>query len=322
MRSAHFVLRPTPPFRLDLTVWAIRRRPENRLDHWNGETYERVLPVGNRVAFVRVVQVGPAARPELDVAVSGTPPNGSWKPAVISAMERLLGFRLDLRPFYSLAQQHPRLRELANRFRGLKAPRFPTVWEGLVNGITCQQFSLHVGILMLNRLSAARGASFEVPDGVRHAFPRPQDLASTTIHTLRAMGFNGVKSRALIELGQQVSGGYLDLESLENLENREALAGLMALPAVGRWTAEYTLLRGMGRIDLFPGDDVGARNNLQRWMRLRVPLDYDRVSRLLARWKPYAGLIYFHLLLDSLARAGFVQPTIGGREPRLAGRNG
>ena len=41
----------------------------------------------------------------------------------------------------------------------------------------------------------------------------------------------------------------------------------MALRGVGRWTAEYTLLRGMGRIELFPGDDIGARNNLERWMR-------------------------------------------------------
>ena len=31
-------------------------------------------------------------------------------------------------------------------------------------------------------------------------------------------------------------------------------------------------------------------------------LDYDTVKRLVARWHPYAGVVYFHLLLDSLAR--------------------
>jgi hypothetical protein len=44
---------------------------------------------------------------------------------------------------------------LAMRFRGLKPPRFATVFEGLVNGITCQQLSLTVGIIFLNRLGNA-----------------------------------------------------------------------------------------------------------------------------------------------------------------------
>ena len=41
-------------------------------------------------------------------------------------------------------------------------------------------------------------------------------------------------------------------------------------------------------------------------MRLRKPLDYGRVVRVLSKWKPYGGLIYFHLLLDRLARAGIL----------------
>ena len=93
----------------------------------------------------------------------------------------------------------------------------------------------------------------------------------------------------------------MDLEGLTNLENAEALAHLLELRGVGCWTAEYVLLRGLGRTNLFPGDDVGARNNLSRWLHLRKPLDYDRVGHVLRTWRQYAGLIYFHLLLDSLA---------------------
>jgi hypothetical protein len=76
---------------------------------------------------------------------------------------------------------------------------------------------------------------------------------------------------------------------------------------VGRWTAEYVLLRGLGRTNIFPGDDVGARNNLQRWLHLAGPLDYAGVRRTLARWQRFGGLIYFHLLLDRLEEAGYLQ---------------
>jgi DNA-3-methyladenine glycosylase II len=61
----------------------------------------------------------------------------------------LLGLRADLKTFYQLAAEHRRLHELARRYRGLKPPRFRTVWEGLVNGVACRQFSLTVGILLL-----------------------------------------------------------------------------------------------------------------------------------------------------------------------------
>jgi DNA-3-methyladenine glycosylase II len=75
---------------------------------------------------------------------------------------------------------------------------------------------------------------------------------------------------------------------------------------VGRWTGEYVLLRGLGRLHVFPGEDVGARNNLRRWLGLTGALDYDGVRRVLTPWTPYAGLIYFHLLQDRLAEAGYV----------------
>jgi DNA-3-methyladenine glycosylase II len=78
------------------------------------------------------------------------------------------------------------------------------------------------------------------------------------------------------------------------------------LRGVGRWTAEYVLLRGLGRLHVFPGDDVGARNNLQAWLRLASPLDYDGVGRTLNRWRRYGGLIYFHLLLDRISEKGFI----------------
>jgi DNA-3-methyladenine glycosylase II len=59
-----------------------------------------------------------------------------------------------------------------------------------------------------------------------------------------------------------------------------------------------------GPAQVFPGDDVGARNNLRRWLRLRKPLDYAGTQRIAARWQPFAGLVYFHLLLDRLEAAG------------------
>jgi len=55
---------------------------------------------------------------------------------------------------------------------------------------------------------------------------------------------------------------------------------------------------------VFPGDDVGARNRLAKWQHLKQPLDYVAVARLTKRWQPYAGMVYFHMLLEGLSEAG------------------
>jgi len=137
-----FSLNPAPPFRLDLTPWAIRRRPGNDIDLWDGETYQRVLIVQSKPALIHVTQTGSVDAPRLDVTVSGLDEDPHQaKAAIAFGLERLLGLRIDLTAFYKLAANQPRLHELSTRFRGLKPPRFPTVWEGIVNGIACQQLS-------------------------------------------------------------------------------------------------------------------------------------------------------------------------------------
>jgi DNA-3-methyladenine glycosylase II len=195
---------------------------------------------------------------------------------------------------------------LARRFRGLKPPRFLTVFEALVNGIACQQITLTQGIRLLNRLAERCGPSIAVGDAPAPAFPRPEDLAGLEPEALRKLGFSGQKARALIELSGAAAAGRLDLERLASLDDAAAVAELCRLRGVGRWTAEYVLLRGLGRVHLFPGDDVGARNNLQRWLGLSGPLNYEGVRQAVTRWQPYAGLLYFHLLMDRLAEAGYV----------------
>ena len=311
-----FCLEAVAPFRLDLTTWTLRRRPHNLVDHWDGETYRRTLAVWGEPVEVAVVQTGPAKSPRLQVTVHGNPLRPEGKQAVTVALERLLGHRIDLAAFYRLASRDADLGQLVRRFRGMKPPRFPSVFEGVVNGIACQQLSLTLGIHLLNRLAENHGLSMVANGESSSAFPRPEDLTHATPEKLRLLGFSRQKSRAMIELAQIGVAGQTGLEGLRAFPDPDALARLKQLRGVGRWTAEYVLLRCLGRLQVFPGDDVGARNNLQRWLGLEQPLDYAEVGRVLARWQPYQGLVYFHLLLNRLAEAGHVQAgtsTVGSK---------
>lgn len=58
LASARLLLRPAVPFRLDLTVWALRHRPTNEIDRWDGAIYSRVLVVGDQPFLVTLTQQG------------------------------------------------------------------------------------------------------------------------------------------------------------------------------------------------------------------------------------------------------------------------
>ena len=316
MRRDSFVLEPILPFRLDLTVWALRRRPDNVVDRWDGRTYRRVLPLPTGFAEVAVFQSGLPETPQLRVTVGAASLCYEVQQSVTTTLERLLGFRTDVAAFYPLASRDAALGPLAQRFRGMKPPRFATIFESVITAIASQQVTKALSVLLLNRLAVHYGQTVHEGDVAAYAFPQAEDLATLHPAHLRQLGFSRQKGRAMIELARSITEEGLDLEGLAELPDKKAIECLCDLRGVGRWSAEYVLLRGLGRTHVFPGDDVDARKNLQRWLNLVKPLDYAGVHRTVERWRPYGGLVYFHLLLDRLDEAGFLaagtsQPQTG-----------
>jgi DNA-3-methyladenine glycosylase II len=301
MQTVTFSISPSPPFRLDLTATALRRRPINMIDTWNGEIYSRVLVIHDIPVLLQVSQSGAGRSPRLHIKAQAHRIPRDAKAHITQSLEVLLGLRQNMRPFYRLAKADRRLSKLTSRFMGLKPPRFPSVFEAIVNGIACQQLSLHVGLTLLNRLTMRAGVPFASPSGTRHAFPRAQDISELSVRALRQLGFSTNKGIALRQLSKDVVSGQFDSEGLAHLRDEQAMERLLTLRGVGRWTTEYVLLRGLGRTNVFPADDVGARNNLARWLKIERRLDYSSVQQLLAQWRPYSGMIYFYLLIDSLS---------------------
>ncbi|MGI8622137.1 MAG: hypothetical protein ACR2NB_01315 [Solirubrobacteraceae bacterium] len=193
------------PFRLDLTAWALRRRAHNAIDRWDGHAYRRALLLGEEAVGLSVTQSDTRDAPRLAVTLSGVLIDRRAETIARAGLDRLLGLTVDLSAFTTLAAGDALIDQLARRLSGLKPPRFPTVFEALVNGIACQQLSLAVGIHLLNRLTAARGRPVpEDPDGLR-AFPGPADLASVAPGELNRMGFSSAKARTIVDTLQRSS---------------------------------------------------------------------------------------------------------------------
>jgi DNA-3-methyladenine glycosylase II len=302
-----FPVDAAPPFHLGFTAWALRRRSENAVDLWDGTTYRRALALREAPVELAVTQGdGGGDAPQLTVALVGRQLSGPVEESVKANIEHILGLRVDLSAFYGLAEADGVLDRLVVRFRGVKPPRFPTVFEGLINAIACQQLSLESGLSLLNRLAATYGGAVSRDRSIR-AFPGPDDLAGLEPQAFRDLGFSLRKAASITELSRSLVDGRLNLDDLDRLADDEVVSRLTSVRGIGRWSAEYVMLRGLGRLHVFPGDDVGARNKLARVLGVEPPLGYDSVKQAVSRWEPYAGMVYFHLLLDGLEAAGALE---------------
>lgn len=299
-------MRPIAPFRLDFTVWALRRRRRNAIDRWDGTTYGRVIVVAGWATELAIRETGSVATPRPIVTATPSLRTTSDRRRVRSIVDQLLGPQIDLREWYRMAEGDRHLRSLAARFRGVKPPRFPTMFEALVNGFACQQLSLIVGLELLSRLAILCNVGRETDGHVADAFPAPHDMVRLPPSRYQAIGFSRQKVRALLALARGIDRRNVDLAGLIHNGDDAVRSRLLELRGVGRWTAEYVLLRGLGRLQVFPGDDVGAQKSLARWLGRSDALDYAGVTRAVERWHAYTGMVYFHLLLDGLSQAGEV----------------
>ena len=267
VKTIQFNLIPTAPFRLDLTAWVLRRGAANRIDYWNGKTYRRAMTLDSQTVLVSVEQRTPPGRPELAVTLVCENPSHATRLEAESALVRLLGLNVSLGGFYSMAEADEHLGTLVERFRGVKPPRFLTLFESIANAIVFQQVSLYSAISVLNRLAETYGVFFALGENASPVFPEASSLAWLRSEAVKGVGLTANKARALVEAARRIIEQSLSISDFEKMDNDPAIAELVKFRGIGGWSADLILLRGMGRLDVFPRGDSGARAGLNHWLK-------------------------------------------------------
>ena len=279
------------PYRLDLTVTALRRLPNNLVDVFTADgRYLRAFPGPAQPVVACVTQTG---RQSLSIQVSA---DTREVPATIRHM---LGVDCDLSDFNERARRISWLAPLVARMAGAKPPRYPTIWEAAVNAIVFQQISLSAATSIVRRLVTALGDGAVWDSVPLVVFPSPDRLLSASDVSLRSLGLSGSKVMTLRRAAEAVATGELTNAMLEPLASDDAMLLLRRIKGIGPWTAAVTLLRGLARLDVFPANDSGVAASLAEVARRRInPISVAR------RLGPQRGMLYFYLLLGRLEKRG------------------
>jgi DNA-3-methyladenine glycosylase II len=286
------------PFRLDLTVLALRRLPTNVVDVLTPDGhYVHAFTGAHGPVIARVAQPRADA---LRVTIESDARDAGEHERAVALVRRTLGVDRDLTPFTRAAAGLPWLSPLARRMRGVKPPRYRTLWEAFVNAIVFQQVSLHAASAIARRLIVALGTPFESEGTPLYLFPTAQRVLGATDAMLRGFGLSTGKIAALRRAGEALESGALDDAMLEALPSPAAAALLRRIKGIGPWTATVILLRGLGRLDVFPMNDTSVARNIAL-VAGDVPLD---VSGVIETLRPQQGMLYYHLLLARLDARG------------------
>jgi 3-methyladenine DNA glycosylase/8-oxoguanine DNA glycosylase len=306
LTDASFALPATPPFHLEATVRLLQRRPTNRVDLWESGHYLRVLPTHDGLRLVAVSNVGTVDAPEPRGEVFGGPVATAEAEQLAATVRLILGTDVDATPFYRVAARDPRLHAVATALRGLKPPRFPTLFETIANVIPFQQVSLAAGAALVARLVERCGERLSLGGRTYHAFPQPERVAQLGTGELQSLGLSRAKAVALHELAARVLSGELTTERLEALPTEAAMEVLTALPGIGPWSAGLILLRGLQRMEVFPDGDVGAAKNLARLLNLEGPVSVRDLRPLCDGFGSVKGYLYFYALGWRLLDEGLI----------------
>jgi DNA-3-methyladenine glycosylase II len=151
-------------------------------------------------------------------------------------------------------------------------------YAGLLQLITAQQVSTTSAAAIWSRLQAALG---EV--SVEAVLAREEA-------ELRSLGLSRPKARYALAVARAHAEGRADIAGLAGLDDDAALAALMSLTGVGRWTAEVYLLFCEGRLDAFPAGDLAVQEAVRALDGAAARPDEKTLYARAEAWRPYRGV--------------------------------
>lgn len=299
-----YLVSPCLPYSIDRTLARLSRFPE-KVDVFAEGSYRRLLFLRGRPIFLQVRQLGPPSRARLVIEITGrdarTPEAKELASRVLS---RVLGTSTDVRPFYRGFRRDPLLGPLIRRHIGLRVTGRINLWETLLQIVLSQQIHLNLAHGMLAELSERLGRRARLDGNLYYSFPSPRVIVAESVSSLRRFRLSQAKAETLKRLAAAFESGELEDETIRSLSDEEVIELLTSYKGVGRWTAEFTLLRGLGRMDIFPGGDLGVVKYLAQGM-----LGYEGhalekdMRRYAERWRPYRGLALIYAYAELAHRA-------------------
>ena len=168
---------------------------------------------------------------------------------------------------------------------GYPEPRVrATGYDTLLRTIVGQQVSVAAAAAVWGRLDALLGAGCP-----------PEALLMQDFDALRACGLSRQKQGYARSLAELVVSGSIDLHNLP--ADEAAIAELVKIKGIGRWSAEIYLLFAEGRADIWPAGDLAVQIAIGELVGMDARPDEKQLRARAEAWRPHrsaAAILAWH----------------------------
>ena len=150
-------------------------------------------------------------------------------------------------------------------------------FQMLVRSILSQQISVAAARTIRQRLEALFS-----PDKISAA-----QLAQCDLEQLRSVGISKQKGTYLLDLSSKVEDGSLELRQIGRRTDRQIIDRLVQVKGIGVWTAQMFLIFALGRMDVFPADDLGVQRAIQYRYGYSEKPNSNQLDSVSKGWRPF-----------------------------------
>jgi DNA-3-methyladenine glycosylase II len=184
-----------------------------------------------------------------------------------------------------LAAREPRFAQALALTGPLPLRRRPDGFDQLLSAIVSQQVSVAAAAAIWGRLQAA-------------GLITPEAILAADDEALRAPGL----SRQKVRYARALAGAGIDYAGLRAAPTDEVVGRLVAVPGIGRWTAEIYAMFSLGRADVFAPADLALQESARVLFALPERPREAAFRRMAADWAPWravaARLLWAYYRLD------------------------
>ena len=162
----------------------------------------------------------------------------------------------------------PAIKNLEPCTFGLTKPKL-SQYQSLVRAVIAQQVSTAAAKTITGRLVIKCEGSIT-----------PERVGALSAKQLQTVGLTGAKVRTLSELTAAALSGEINFRRFANMSDEEIIQELVPLFGIGRWTVEMFLIFHLGRLDVWPVDDLAVRRGWDNLHGNSEPIKPKELQRL------------------------------------------
>lgn len=223
-------------------------------------------------------------------------PNKAARKSIVKYVWELFDLDRDLTGFYEIAENDGVLNTLAKKYYGLRIVGIPDLFEALAWAIMGQQINLAFAYTLKRRFVEKYGENYIYKGKIYWLFPKPEVIAEIEICDLTNMQFTTKKAEYVIGIAKAIVDKTLNKIDLLKMRNHgEMQKSLVSLRGIGKWSADYAIMRCLKNTESFPIADVGLQNALKILLDLDKKPAIDEIKEMARNWKGWEAYATFYL---------------------------